>query len=69
MRRCFRKQGKTSDEKVVFQANDMTTLLSGMEALQSSADMAAYLKNANSFRSVVSRTVGVNVWSSPMPSN
>jgi putative intracellular protease/amidase len=54
---------------VVFQANDMATLLTGMEALQSSAEMAAYLKNANSFRSVVSRTVGVNVWSSPMPSN
>jgi len=54
---------------VVFQANDMATLLDGMEKLQSSADMAAYLKNASSFRTIVSRTVGINVWSSPMPSN
>lgn len=54
---------------VVFQANDMATLLSGMETLQSSADMATYLKTAGSFRSVVSRTVGANIWTSPMPSS
>lgn len=54
---------------VVFQAKDMATLLKGFQDMQSSPEMAAYLKNAATFRRVVSRTVGVNIWASPIPSN
>jgi len=52
---------------VVFQAKDMATLLSAMDTLQSSPEMTAYLKRAGSFRTVVSRTVGINLWNSPIP--
>jgi hypothetical protein len=54
---------------VVFQANDMATLMQGFQDIQSSPEMAAYLSNAANFRRIVSRTVGVNVWASPIPSN
>ena len=59
----------TVTHAVVFQANDMATLLNGMQTLQSSADMAEYLRNAGSFRSVVGRDVSVTLWRSPMPTN
>ena len=46
---------------VAFQAKDMGTLLSGVEAFMSSSDFAAYAKNAGEFRKVegryISRTV------------
>jgi hypothetical protein len=54
---------------VVFQANDMATLLTAMQTLQTSADMVNYLKKADDFRSVVSRTISIGLWSSPIPSN
>jgi hypothetical protein len=54
---------------VAFQANDMATLLSGMQKMQSSPEMAAYLKKAGSFRRVDGETIGVSVWASPIPAN
>jgi hypothetical protein len=43
---------------ISFVAKDMATFTSGMAALQSSSDMATYLKNANSFRNYTSSSVG-----------
>ena len=42
---------------VNFSANDMATLLAGIQAMQSSPEMAAYMQAAPSFRTVVSESV------------
>jgi hypothetical protein len=42
---------------VSFNANNMETLLGGLQAMQASPEMAAYLQNAASFRSVVGETI------------
>ncbi len=48
---------------ISFVAKDMATFTSGMAALQGSADMAKYLKNANSFRNYTSSSVGRQIQS------
>ena len=51
---------------VSFQANDMATLLNGIQELQASAEMAEYNANAPSFRSVASESISIRIMDSGM---
>lgn len=46
---------------VSFQANDMQTLLAGVEAFMSSDDFMSYAKNASNFRSITNRSISQEV--------
>ncbi|MGI9326230.1 MAG: hypothetical protein ACR2PZ_13495 [Pseudomonadales bacterium] len=54
---------------VSFQANDMETLLTGVRATLSSADMAEYLKTASSARTVAYESIGAQVMTWPAAGN
>ncbi len=54
---------------VSFQANDMETLLTGVRATLSSADMAEYLETAGSARTVEYQTIGAQVMTWPAATN
>jgi hypothetical protein len=54
---------------VTFVANDMETLIGGVQAMQSSPEMADYMANAASFRTVEAEIVGMRMLNFPAPAN
>lgn len=59
----------TATHFVNFQANDMQTLLNGIEAMESSPEMAEYFADAPSFRTVESETINRGVMAWPAAAN